>query len=399
MAGFSIAGYGQPLDFSGLAGALQQHRQRQDLAKQKMEADRKKQQIGVILQKSRDPKTGEINFQSAFQEVYQVDPATAYKLYEYGEKQSQMSAKGKTQGPAGQVVIDGKTGKAFLASRDPQDPTLTELTVKGQIEQPSFTQEGDMFPDENGNLVYRAPGTNTTVPVINKDTKEKVKDPDILKKQQDTKLAWADYGLSLKRENRAQQEFLGKISPKEKKQNAKVRVSQSLTGLKRFYDNLNSLGGIRNADNGSVKNLYATIKSSWLGQKVGAVAGTNEQLQREMIESTRPLLIQYIRQATEMGARGMDSEQELKFYLKAATDPKQMGYKSNINAINMLNEAYGTGSEIGKPKFDVNKVLNEFAPKHKEAPNTPVQINSDEEWEKLAPGTEFIGPDGVLRRK
>lgn len=143
MAGFSIAGYGEPLDFSGLGGALQKYKQRQDLAKQKMEADRKKQQIGVILQKSRNPKTGEINFQSAFQEVYKVDPASAYKLYEYGMQQEKMK-KGSEQPMSVKEydyfkTLNPEEQNQYLNVKRSNRPFMTEVAGGKVLVEPSTT--------------------------------------------------------------------------------------------------------------------------------------------------------------------------------------------------------------------------------------------------------------------
>ena len=58
-----------------------------------------------------------------------------------------------------------------------------------------------------------------------------------------------------------------------------------------------------------------------------------------------PLLINEIRQASKMGARGLDSVKELEFYLQAATDEKQ-DLQSNLDAIKILDMAYGLGGGI-----------------------------------------------------
>jgi len=72
---------------AGLAGALQQIRERQAIARQQADAQRKQQAIGGILKKYTDPKTGQPDFSKAFQEVYAIDPETAYKIQEMGVKQ------------------------------------------------------------------------------------------------------------------------------------------------------------------------------------------------------------------------------------------------------------------------------------------------------------------------
>jgi hypothetical protein len=53
-------------------------------------------------------------------------------------------------------------------------------------------------------------------------------------------------------------------------------------------------------------------------------------------------MLNEIRQASEMGARGLDSEKELEFYLAATTDEKTELH-SNLAAAIVLDEAYGDG--------------------------------------------------------
>jgi hypothetical protein len=52
-----------------------------------------------------------------------------------------------------------------------------------------------------------------------------------------------------------------------------------------------------------------------------------------------------------MSTKAMDSNAELKFYLQAATDPKN-DLKSNLNALAVLDETYGlSGNKGERSKF------------------------------------------------
>jgi len=134
----------------------------------------------------------------------------------------------------------------------------------------------------------------------------------------------------------------GKITPEQKINNAKTRMSGNLSKLVDHYINLDSAGAILNVDNTSFENVIAALRSSDVGQQTGRIFGTNEQSIRNSIRKLKPLLIQDIRQSTDMGARGLDSEKELEFYLQAATDEKT-DIQSNIAAIVVLDEAFGEG--------------------------------------------------------
>ena len=116
MAGFSTAGYGRPLDFSGLAGALQQNRQRQDIARQKRDADRKMEKVRKIMLTNTFP-GGTKNRKGIIQQIMS-DPDLGYQVAQKMEMNWQQEDKaeagivgrGGTQGPAAQVVI-GSDGR------------------------------------------------------------------------------------------------------------------------------------------------------------------------------------------------------------------------------------------------------------------------------------------------
>jgi hypothetical protein len=134
----------------------------------------------------------------------------------------------------------------------------------------------------------------------------------------------------------------GEITPVQKIDRAKIRMQGNLAKLANHFLDLDSLNAIVNTDNPSFDNILASAKSSSLGQAFGTVLGTNAQSIRNSIKKLKPLLIQDIRQSTDMGARGLDSEKELEFYLQAVSDEKT-DIQSNIAAIVVLDEAFGRG--------------------------------------------------------
>ncbi len=137
------------------------------------------------------------------------------------------------------------------------------------------------------------------------------------------------------------------LKPRKKaeKEEGRIRVTKTLTELRDLYDELAKMGAIVNVENNTVDNILAAASASNIGQFAGRVLGSKAQSIRNTINSIRPLLIQDMRKASEMGARGLDSEKELEFYLQAATDPKR-DLQANIAAINVLNAAYGLGNKI-----------------------------------------------------
>lgn len=138
-------------------------------------------------------------------------------------------------------------------------------------------------------------------------------------------------------------EAKGEITPKQKIENAQRKMSANLAKLTGYYNKLNSWGAIQNVKRNSLANAWATTRSSKGGQLLGKILGTEAQSVRKSINNMKPILIQDIRAATEMGARGLDSEKELEFYLQAATD-ERTDIQSNMAAIAVLDEAFGDGT-------------------------------------------------------
>lgn len=125
-----------------------------------------------------------------------------------------------------------------------------------------------------------------------------------------------------------------------KMENAQGRVTGNLQQMKSLYQGLEKMGAIIDTTKTSAENAFRATASSKAGQAVGRIFGTEAQSIRNQINQIKPLLLQEIRQATQMGSKGLDSEKELEFYLQAATDPSK-DIQTNLNAIKVLDKAYG----------------------------------------------------------
>jgi len=139
----------------------------------------------------------------------------------------------------------------------------------------------------------------------------------------------------------------GQVSPQDKKKSAQAKVTNNLAEMASLYNKLDAVGAIVNIENSSVNNLIAAAESSTVGQFIGRALGTDAQSFRNQIRSIRPLLINDIRQATDMGAKGMDSEKELTFYLEAATDTNR-DVQSNLAALSVLDTVFGLNQGFDK---------------------------------------------------
>jgi len=135
-------------------------------------------------------------------------------------------------------------------------------------------------------------------------------------------------------------------------------VNDVATDMATSYGVLKDLGGIKSRENSPQKNMSAALQSSTVGQIGGSLMGTPEQDARDAIKSQRPILVQAIVKATGMSSQQINSNQELKNMLDAATDPG-LGYETNIKTLNKINKRFGLGgnvAELPSTTSNTNKV-------------------------------------------
>lgn len=171
--------------------------------------------------------------------------------------------------------------------------------------------------------------------------------------------------MQMRREDRLreiEQKREDKLAATQGKQDqGKARVTVNLNALNDYYNELEKLGAVVDSSKSGVENISARVRATGVGQALGGALGTEEQVWRGNINQMRPLLLQEIRQASAMGARGLDSNKELEFYLQAATDPTK-DIKTNRAAISVLEKAYGLGSAVkGADPADVAALRAEFS--------------------------------------
>lgn len=133
----------------------------------------------------------------------------------------------------------------------------------------------------------------------------------------------------------------GEVSPKEQREKGQNIVSTATDSIRKTYNALHEAGATVDPSQSAGANLQSYLGNTQVGQLAGRMMGTSEQTLRDNIRNTRPLLINAIRQSTGMGAKAMDSNAELQFYLQMATDP-EAGYRANLQALDMIDKLYGT---------------------------------------------------------
>lgn len=149
---------------------------------------------------------------------------------------------------------------------------------------------------------------------------------------------------------------------REKSAPSKARVTGTLDKMLGLYEQAQEIGALVDTDKSWLENVAARSAATGVGQSIGGFSGTKAQEIRDQIKTLKPTLINDIRQASEMGAKGMDSEKELEFYLQATTDEKR-SLKTNLAAINVLNEAYGLGASKYTNPEEREKLRKEFSSK------------------------------------
>lgn len=213
-----------------------------------------------------------------------------------------------------------------------------------------------------GKMDQQARATNERMAAETRRITETERGARVREAQKDFELFLKEKALSIK-ENAAG----AKGTTKEEAQN---RVTSTLGTLSNYYDTLSSQGAAIEAGGSTLDNIMNAAASSGAGQMVGRAMGTESQSVRNQINQIQPLLIQEIRQATQMGSRGLDSNRELQFYLQAATDPSR-DIQSNKAAIAVLDRAYGLGTGVKADEKAIAALQKEAPVGRPDIPKTP----------------------------
>lgn len=130
---------------------------------------------------------------------------------------------------------------------------------------------------------------------------------------------------------------------------AAARVSNIVSDLKGFYENIDADNGITNTNKGPISNATAYIRSTWLGRKTGQVFGTDPEGFRRSIDTIRPHLITAMKAAEKMGARMFDSNKDMELWMATVSDPTQ-DYDTVMRALDTFERMYGEAIEDGTLK-------------------------------------------------
>jgi hypothetical protein len=113
-----------------------------------------------------------------------------------------------------------------------------------------------------------------------------------------------------------------------KLEKAREKLRSQIDDIEKLYITLDSLNGMPNYKKDTLSNLGARFSASPLGQLGAEYTGSRQNAVRQSILQQLPMLMQYLVQSSGMSGKQIDSEKEMEFFRKAATEPSQ-----DINAV------------------------------------------------------------------
>ena len=181
----------------------------------------------------------------------------------------------------------------------------------------------------------------------------------------------------------------------QKMETANAQLVGVLDDLRANYQQLDKLRAIPSTERGMVSNLTAAAAASGPGQVASRALGTEAQVHREAIMSSRNMLLNAIKTATGMSAQQLNSNVEFQSWLRALTDPGQP-----IQAVDKI--ITQLEDFIAKAQQSPGKM-----PAREEAPAARGRAGRDDypapkseaEFSALPSGSMFLDPTGQLRRK
>jgi hypothetical protein len=129
-----------------------------------------------------------------------------------------------------------------------------------------------------------------------------------------------------------------------KKEQGISQTSNILDNLEVAYQNLDRLRAIPSTQRGVISNVLAGISASGPGQVAGRFAGTEEQTQRDIIQSARNQLFAAVKDATGLSAQNLNSNVEFTTWLSSLTDPSK-SIQANQKIIGELRKFIESGGK------------------------------------------------------
>jgi len=139
----------------------------------------------------------------------------------------------------------------------------------------------------------------------------------------------------------------------EKTETGKSQLQDELDTIRAAYQNLETMRAIPSTERSGVSNVASSIAASGLGQTTGRVFGTKEQVERDVISSSRYRLLNAVKQATGKGDGELNSNVELQTMLNSLSDPSQ-ATQTVDRIISAMEDRYVKGQGMQKPAAPAN---------------------------------------------
>ena len=152
-----------------------------------------------------------------------------------------------------------------------------------------------------------------------------------------------------------------------------ANLNDALVDIAGKYQKLNENRDITSTKRGGLSNAMSALQTSGLGQATGRVFGTESQSIREEIKSARQQLLMMIAKKLNVKSGSLNSNQELKSWLDALTDPN-IGYDASMAILKKLQDRYVNGNNVQRDVDLANGKITqeEFAASApKEGPTAP----------------------------
>lgn len=132
----------------------------------------------------------------------------------------------------------------------------------------------------------------------------------------------------------------GEITQIEDQTQSRAQVSKMVSDMRSDFIKLAELGAIVDENAGDLENIGRSVGASALGQFYGKITGAEEQTIRKQIDDAKPKLLLAIMRAGGASARGLDSDVELKQWLRTTGDPTS-SIQSNLKLMDRLENLIG----------------------------------------------------------
>lgn len=140
----------------------------------------------------------------------------------------------------------------------------------------------------------------------------------------------------------------GKTAPAaaaaQKQEEGISQATNIIDNLRGAYSRLDQLRAIPSQQRSVISNVLSGIAATGPGQVAGRLAGTEEQTQRDIIQSARNQLFAAVKNATGLSAQNLNSNVEFTTWLNSLTDPGR-SIEANKKILDELEKFIATGGK------------------------------------------------------